>query len=74
MPRTSRRSFLQATGGGLAGILATGRAPAFAQGTTLHWLRLGDFVPCPCSEVQQALGSVCRRSVWQTLLDHSTKA
>ena len=45
MPRTSRRSFLQATGGGLAGILATGQAPAFAQGTTLHWLRLGDFVP-----------------------------
>ena len=45
MPRTSRRSFLQASGGGLAGILATGQAPAFAQGTTLHWLRLGDFVP-----------------------------
>jgi peptide/nickel transport system substrate-binding protein len=32
------------------------------------------FHDCPCSEVQQALGSVCRRSVWQTLLDHSTKA
>jgi multiple sugar transport system substrate-binding protein len=45
MPRTSRRSLLQATSGGLAGILATGRVPAFAQGTTLHWLRLGDFVP-----------------------------
>ena len=45
MPRIGRRSFLQAAGGGLAGILASGRAPAFAQGTTLHWLRLGDFVP-----------------------------
>jgi spermidine/putrescine-binding protein len=48
-----RRRFLQTTGasalaagsGGLAAILASGRAPAFAQATTLHWLRLGDFVP-----------------------------
>ena len=39
-----RRKFLQKTGG-LAAILATGRAPAYAQGTSLHWLRLGDFVP-----------------------------
>jgi multiple sugar transport system substrate-binding protein len=45
MAKLGRRSFLQAAGGGLAGILATGRAPAFAQGTSLHWLRLGDFVP-----------------------------
>src|ERR1044071_2097712 len=41
----NRRRFLQSSGGGLAGILATGRPPAFAQGTTVHWLRLGDFVP-----------------------------
>src|SRR5437899_1763609 len=45
MARINRRRFLQSTGGGLAGILASGRAPAFAQGTTVHWLRLGDFVP-----------------------------
>ena len=45
MARIDRRKFLQSSGGGLAGILASGRAPAFAQGTTLHWLRLGDFVP-----------------------------
>src|SRR5436305_8698566 len=31
--------------GGMAGILATGRAPAFAQGTTVHWIRWNDFVP-----------------------------
>src|SRR6267143_927076 len=43
--RIDRRKFLQSSGGGLAGILASGRAPAFAQTTTLHWLRLGDFVP-----------------------------
>src|SRR5262245_43659050 len=46
MPRIDRRKFLQSSGaGGLAGILASGRSPAFAQTTTLHWLRLGDFVP-----------------------------
>ena len=43
-----RRKFLQNSGtlgGGLAAILASGRAPAYAQGTSLHWLRLVDFVP-----------------------------
>src|ERR1700681_1900574 len=29
---------------------------------------------CPCSKVQQAMESVCRRSVRQRLLDHSSKA
>jgi multiple sugar transport system substrate-binding protein len=29
----------------MAGILATGRAPAFAQGTTVNWIRWNDFVP-----------------------------
>jgi multiple sugar transport system substrate-binding protein len=31
--------------GGMAGILATGRAPAFAQQKTVHWLKWVDFVP-----------------------------
>src|SRR3954454_3132566 len=44
MPGMRRRAFLQASGG-LAAIIASGRAPAFAQTTTVHWLRLGDFVP-----------------------------
>ncbi len=51
--RVTRRDFLQLSGagatvaatGGLAGILATGRAPAYAQQTTVHWLRWNDFVP-----------------------------
>jgi ABC-type glycerol-3-phosphate transport system substrate-binding protein len=51
--RVTRRRFLQtsgtgaaaATSGGLAAILASGRAPAFAQGTSLHWVRWSDFVP-----------------------------
>src|SRR5260370_17196610 len=29
----------------MAGILAAGRAPAFGQGTAVHWLRWNDFVP-----------------------------
>ena len=53
MARIHRRKLLQVSGagavaaasGGLAAILATGRAPAYAQGTTVHWLRWNDFVP-----------------------------
>src|SRR5262245_22041830 len=46
MPRLSRRKLLKLSGtGGIAAILATGRAPAFAQQTTIHWLRWNDFVP-----------------------------
>src|SRR5690349_1831105 len=48
MKTLSRRTVLKggtAIVGGMAGILATGRAPAFAQGTTVHWLRWNDFVP-----------------------------
>jgi ABC-type glycerol-3-phosphate transport system substrate-binding protein len=48
-----RRRFLQLSGagtlaagsGGIAAILASGRAPALAQGTTVHWVRWSDFVP-----------------------------
>src|SRR5215813_14481813 len=52
MVRIPRRTFLKlsggaaaSVGGGLAAILATGRAPAYAQQTTIHWLRWNDFVP-----------------------------
>src|SRR5258708_5261203 len=48
MTKITRRHVLKsgtALAGGMAGILATGRAPAFAQGTTVHWLRWNDFVP-----------------------------
>ena len=54
MARIHRRKFLKLSGagavaasggGGLAAILASGRAPAYAQGTTVHWLRWSDFVP-----------------------------
>jgi multiple sugar transport system substrate-binding protein len=46
-----RRTFVKtaavaaAAAGGIEGILAARRAPAFAQGTKLHWVRWVDFVP-----------------------------
>src|SRR3954467_11333409 len=48
MTRVTRRHVLKsgsALVGGMAGILASGRPPAFAQGATVHWLRWNDFVP-----------------------------
>src|SRR3954463_11205801 len=53
MARVTRRKFLKVSGagalaaktGGMAAILATGRAPAYAQATTLNWIRWNDFVP-----------------------------
>ena len=41
----SAAGVLAAGTGGLAGILASGRAPAYAQTQTIHWLRWADFVP-----------------------------
>src|ERR1700751_604352 len=53
MTHVTRRRVLQLSGtgalapstGGLAAILASGRAPAFAQGTTIHWVKGSDYVP-----------------------------
>jgi multiple sugar transport system substrate-binding protein len=50
--------------GGLASILATSQAPAYAQGATVHWLRWNDFVPASdevlrkeiAPEAEKALG------------------
>ncbi|HEU4378994.1 MAG TPA: extracellular solute-binding protein [Hyphomicrobiaceae bacterium] len=60
MARVTRRKFLKVSGagtlalkaGGMAGILATGRAPAYAQTTTVHWLRWNDFVPA-CDQLMR---------------------
>ena len=72
MTRIDRRRFVQLSGagalaastGGLAGILASGRAPAYAQENVLHWVRWSDFVPSSdvllkgpiTQECQKALG------------------
>ena len=49
MANTKRRSVLKLAGGtalgGMAGILATGRTPAYAQQKNVHWLKWVDFVP-----------------------------
>ena len=71
MSRPSRRRVLSLAGGGvlaaktggIAAILATGRAPAYAQTTTVHWLRWNDYVPAAdqalrdmLPEAEKALG------------------
>src|SRR5262245_6709089 len=63
MARISRRKFLKVSGsgavaakaGGITGILAAGRAPAHAQGTTVQWLRWNDFVPASDQLLRQSL-------------------
>jgi multiple sugar transport system substrate-binding protein len=63
MSRISRRDVLKIGGaravaaktGGLAAILATGRAPAYAQTTTVHILRWNDFVPACDQLLRQKL-------------------
>src|SRR5215510_12153335 len=47
----TRRQFVKTAGlaavvaGGIEGIVAARRTPAFAQGTKLHWVRWVDFIP-----------------------------
>ena len=58
MTKINRRKFLKASGGaaaaaktgGIAAILASGHAPAYAQQSEVHWLRWNDFVPA-CDEL-----------------------
>src|SRR6266536_3028967 len=70
--QVDRRTFVKTTGiaagvpGGIEGILAARRAPAFAQGTKLHWVRWVDFIPesdvelkRQMPEASKALGAEC---------------
>src|SRR3954463_10468152 len=70
MRRIHRRSVLKlssasalAPGGGLAGILASGRAPAYAQGTSLHWLKFVDFVPISDQLLKGKLRGECQKAL-----------
>ena len=63
MAKFNRRGFIKVSGaaaaigtGGMAGILASGRAPAHAQQTTVHWLRWNDFVPTSDKLIREKLG------------------
>src|SRR6266404_2181586 len=71
MTRIDRRRLVQLSGGGalmagtggLAGILATGRAPAYAQGTTVHWLRWSDFVPASDQLLRTRIAPECEKAL-----------
>src|ERR1700731_3369714 len=71
MARFDRRRLLQLSGagalaastGGLAAILASGRAPAFAQGTTLHWVRGSDYVPVSDQLIRGKLNEQCQKDL-----------
>src|SRR5262249_25316751 len=75
MARITRRRLLKlstssaviAQTGGLAAILATGRAPAFAQGTTVHWLRWADFVPASDALLKAQITQECQKAIGITL-------
>jgi multiple sugar transport system substrate-binding protein len=58
---------LAAGTGGLAGILASGRAPAYAQGTTLHWLKFVDFVPVSDQLLKGKIKEDCQKALGITL-------
>src|SRR5882724_7591271 len=71
MPRIGRRKLLQLSGagaiaaraGGIAAILASGRAPAYAQGTTVHWLRWADFVPASDQLLRKEIAAQCEKAL-----------
>src|ERR1700675_1810129 len=71
MARLDRRRLLKLSGagavaagsGGLAGILASGRAPAYAQATTLHWLRWNDFVPASDQLLKSKIAPQCEKDL-----------
>jgi multiple sugar transport system substrate-binding protein len=71
MERIDRRRVLRLSGagavagatGGLAGVLASGRAPAFAQGTTLHWVRGSDYVPVSDQMIRTKLNELAQKEL-----------
>jgi len=74
MARFDRRSFLKLSGsgalaatGGMAGILASGRAPAYAQATSLHWLRWADFVPASDQLLKGEIVAECEKALGMKL-------
>ena len=65
--RLSAAGALAAGSGGLAGILASGRAPAYAQGQTMHWLRWADFVPASDQLLKGDITKECEKALGMKL-------
>src|SRR6516225_11108502 len=71
MKRIDRRRLLKLSGagaiaartGGIAAIIASGRAPAFAQGTTLHWVRGSDYVPVSDQMLRGKILEQCQKDL-----------
>jgi multiple sugar transport system substrate-binding protein len=63
----SAGSALAAGTGGLAGILASGRAPAYAQTQTMHWLRWADFVPASDQLLKGEIVKLCEKDLGMKL-------
>jgi multiple sugar transport system substrate-binding protein len=71
MKRLDRRRLLQLSGagalagttGGIAAILASGRAPAFAQGTTLHWVAQANYVPASDQLLRTKILEQCQKDL-----------
>src|SRR5229473_1744459 len=54
---------IAASSGGIAAILESGRAPAYAQGTTIHWLRWTDFVPASDKVLKEQIVPECEKAL-----------
>src|ERR1700747_1399376 len=75
MARITRRRLLKLSGsgavaaqtGGLAAILSTGRAPAFAPGRSVHWPRWADFVPASDVLLKGQITQECQKATGITL-------
>ncbi|MBV9860146.1 MAG: extracellular solute-binding protein [Alphaproteobacteria bacterium] len=71
MHRIDRRRVLRFTGatagaagmGGVASILAARRAPAYAQASTVHWLRWADFVPASDALLKGPITEQCQKDL-----------
>src|SRR5215467_9125754 len=71
MTRIDRRRLLKYSGAGaiamrtsgIAAILASGRAPAYAQATSIHWLRWSDFVPASDQLLKSKIVPQCEKAL-----------
>jgi multiple sugar transport system substrate-binding protein len=73
--RVSRRTFIKTAGaatavaGGIEGMLGANRAPAFAQGTKLHWVRWVDFIPESDVELKRQMPEASKALGAQVVLE-----